>query len=435
MKKQKSSTKAQIIRSAFILIAFTALAALPFALAQRQNSVKQSASPPQASTGAVTTFKAFPPTAQSFSTGDRFPAKFTPMQAQVLDLPQLGIQPLPLNLSSLLHPNPDDGAMGYDNAYMAVTADVVPPSTTRAVGAVFSGFTAGETMNLYFNGILVGTSTVDTNGHLGVFLNTGAGSGYITIDGIGQTSGKRAGGATYVSATAPSSPGFTMTPHALAVNGANLFYFMGTRHAASTSINIAVDGTLLGTIPSDANGSFYFSFAPGAAADSSHVWTAYLSSVGSLGATSVEYRADAGTGDLNTTRAYIDRPVVNSATGGIMALSAEGFFPLESVTLSGCGSGSAPADLNGALSAFLVAGPGVGNYNCTFTGGTSGRVARATARGDSLATGPAGFSATPAGINAPSTLRSNATSFLFSFDRLIANEQGDRKSTRLNSSD
>ena len=41
MKKQDSSIKAQIIRSAFILLAFTAMVAIPFALAQRQNLKRQ----------------------------------------------------------------------------------------------------------------------------------------------------------------------------------------------------------------------------------------------------------------------------------------------------------------------------------------------------------------------------------------------------------
>src|ERR1041385_3874259 len=41
MKKQDSSIKAQIIRSAFILLAFTAMVAIPLALAQRQNLKRQ----------------------------------------------------------------------------------------------------------------------------------------------------------------------------------------------------------------------------------------------------------------------------------------------------------------------------------------------------------------------------------------------------------
>ena len=35
---------------------------------------------------------------------------------------------------------------------MATTADVVPPSTTRAVGTLFSGFAPGENVNYFLNG-------------------------------------------------------------------------------------------------------------------------------------------------------------------------------------------------------------------------------------------------------------------------------------------
>ena len=60
--------------------------------------------------------------------------------------------------------------------------------------------------------------------------------------------------------------------------------------------------------------------------------------------------ADAGVGDLNVTRGFVDRPIVASGTGGVVGLDAEGFFPNETLTLGGCGSGShAPADANGAL--------------------------------------------------------------------------------------
>jgi hypothetical protein len=98
MRKQNSSIKAQIIRSAFILLAFTAMAALPFALAQRQNSVKQSVHAPPLAAGTIATVKTFPPISQSFSSGDHFQVRFTPMEAYVIDLGQLGIQPLPFKL-------------------------------------------------------------------------------------------------------------------------------------------------------------------------------------------------------------------------------------------------------------------------------------------------------------------------------------------------
>ena len=281
MKKQNSSIKAQIIRSAFILLVLTAMVALPFALAQRQNGVKQSVHAPPVAAGTIGSVKAFPLISQSFSSGDQFQVRFTPMEAHVIDLGQLGIQPLPFKLSSPWRANPEGGdAIGTAN--MATTADVVLPSTTGAVGAVFAGFTPNELINCYLNGTLAATFSADSNGHLGIFLNTTDLVGYITIDGIGQTSGKRARGAIEISSTAPSSPGLAMTPHALGVNGSRLFYVMGTRREANTAINIAADGTLLGTVPSDNNGSFYFTYAPAEAIDSSYVWTAYLTASGDV---------------------------------------------------------------------------------------------------------------------------------------------------------
>ena len=304
MRKQNSSIKAQIIRSAFILLAFTAMAALPFALAQRQNSVKQSVHAPPLAAGTIATVKTFPPISQSFSSGDHFQVRFTPMEAYVIDLGQLGIQPLPFKLPPPWRANPEDGAIGTAN--MATTADVVPPATTRAVGTIFAGFTPSELINCYLNGTLAATFSADSNGHLGIFLNTTSSVGYLTLDCIGQTSGKRAGGAIEISSTAPSSPGLAMTPHALGVNGSRLFYLMGTRHYANTAINIAVDGTLVGTVPSDNNGSFYFTYAPAAAADSSYVWTAYLTASGDVAIaplyqipdTACNYTTTTGTGSI-----------------------------------------------------------------------------------------------------------------------------------------
>ena len=77
----------------------------------------------------------------------------------------------------------------------------------------------------------------------------------------------------------------------------------------------------------------------------------------------MEARADAGDGDMNVTRGFVDRPIVPSATGGFAALDAEGFFPNETLRLSVCcpGSCTAPADANGALGAFLAIPSGVGN--------------------------------------------------------------------------
>jgi len=419
MKKQLHPTiKAHLIRSAFYFLLLLGVLAIPFALAQRNHSARQMVHAPPAGAGTTNIFKAFPLT-PSLPIYDGFPANFTPMRPHTIDLGQLGIQPLPFNVPPSAPPVPDGAAIGYDNAYMAVTADVVPPSTTAAFGTLFSGFSAGETLNIYILGVFVGTTTMDADGRVALLFNTAAGSGYQTIDGIGQTSGKRAGGAVYVSSTAPSSPGLAVAPHAVGVNGSRTFSVLGTRHAPNTGINFAVDGVFIGAIPSDANGAFAIHVNPSAAPDGAHVFTASTATVGSMAGTSVEYRADAGNGDLNITRGLLDRPVVPSSTGGFIGSSAEGFLPGEVLSLSGCGSGSSLADLNGALGAFLNAPAGGGLGACALTGGTSGRVARFTVLGATVATNA------PAAINAPATLRSGfPTVFHFSVDRLTPNESG-----------
>ena len=258
-----------------------------------------------------------------------------------IDLTRAGIMPIPFNMPALLK-MPDGAIVGSQNAYMATTADVVPPSTTRAVGTLFSGFAPGENVNYFLNGSLAATFVADANGRVGVFLNSGAGQGFITVDGIGQTSGKRAGGVLEVLNTAPTSPGLAMAPHALGANGSRTFYLMGTRHQASTTINIAVDGVPVFTATSAADGSFFVSAAPAAAPDAPHVFTASTATVGSMAGVSVEARADAGNGDMNVTRGFVDRPIVPSGTGGFAALDAEGFFPDETLTLSVCCTGSVP---------------------------------------------------------------------------------------------
>jgi len=431
MKKQINPTiKAYLIRSALYFLLLLGVLAIPFALAQRQNSGKQKVAAPPAHSASVPArndasrtsgmgrVKDFQLTSASVSHSNPLTMTFSALSnVHEIDLTRAGIMPIPFNMPALLK-MPDGAIVGSQNAYMATTADVVPPSTTRAVGTLFSGFAPGENVNYFLNGTLAATFVADANGRVGVFLNSGAGQGFITIDGIGQTSGKRAGGVAEVLNTAPTSPGFAMAPHALGVNGSRTFYLMGTRHQASTTINIAVDGTPVFTVPSDANGSFFVSAAPAAAPDAPHVFTAATATVGSMAGVSVEARADAGNGDMNVTRGFVDRPIVPSGTGGIMALDAEGFVPNETLTLSGCGAGSAPADANGALGAFLVAGPGAGNYTCALTG-TSGRVATFEARGDPLATNA------PGATTSASTMRiGGPTGFLFQFDRLAPSESG-----------
>ena len=437
MKKQLNPTiKAHLIRSAFYLLLLLGVFAIPFALAQRQNSAKHkvaaapahSASVPARNrvdhTSGMSLVKDFKLTSPSGSHRNPPTMTFSPFSnVHEIDLTRAGIMPIPFDMPALR--NMPDGAMpdgaivGSQNAYMATSADVVPLNTTRAEAVLFSGFTPGENVNVFFNGLSQGMFATDTNGRLGFFLNTMALEGVVTVDGIGQTSGKRAGGAFQVRASAPASPGLAMAPHAIGANGSRTFTAMGTRHQANTTINIAVNGFILFTVPSDANGSFTFSAAPAASPDGPVLFTASTATVGSLAGTSLENRADAGDGDLNVTRGFVDRPYVPSSTGGFMALSAEGFLPGETLVLSVCGSGSAPADANGALGAFLVAMPGAMDYTCVLTGATSGRVARFQTIAVALATNA------PAAIASASTVRTGGpASFLFQYDRLAPSQSG-----------
>ena len=392
-----------MIRSAFYFLLLLGVLAIPFALAQRQNSAKQKVAAPPAHSASVAAgnrvdhangigqVKDFLVTSLSVSDDNDNPQAitFTPLSdVYKIDLTRAGIMPIPFNMPASWH-MPDGAIGGSANAYMATTADVVPPSTTNAVGLLFSGFAPGETINFFVNGSLAGTPVADTNGRLIASSTTGTVQGIVTVDGIGQTSGKRAGGVFEILNTAPTSPGLAMAPHALGPDGARLFYIVGTRHQASTTITLGIDGGVLGGVPSDATGFFAVTFPPPAAPDAPHVFTASTATVGSMAGVSVEYRADAGNGDFNVTRGFVDRPINPSGTGGFMALDAEGFVPNETVTLSGCGTGSVPADGNGAVGAFLLTPPGAGNATCALTG-TSGRVATFKVRNDPLATNAPG---------------------------------------------
>src|SRR5207244_2596722 len=102
---------------------------------------------------------------------------------------------------------------------------------------------------------------------------------------------------------------------------------------------------------------------------------------------------------------------------GTFSLVGEGFQPGESVTLSGCGGGMALADANGALGAFLTAPAGTGVYSCVLTGGTSGRVARASVLAHANVTNLRGLIVAPAFVTPGGTVKVMA-------DKLPANNTG-----------
>jgi N-acetylneuraminic acid mutarotase len=354
------------------------------------------------------------------------------LQEHTIDMGQLGIHPLavaipPKNSGPVGIPGaprlglPDGATIGTSNAIMVASPDVVSQSTTSAIGTLLANFTPAETVNYYLNGALAGAFVADASGRVAVGISTGAGQGYITMEGIGQTSGKRAGTIVQVLDAAPPVPGYAAAPHAVNSTASGTFYAYGYRFLASSTVNLTRNGVSLGTAATNAAGRFFVTITPGNNGDTSAIYTAYTSTVGSMSGASVEERADAGTppqGDQNPARAFVDRPIVASSTGGSMGIVGEGFQAGETVTIAGCASGTLIADLNGAIGAILTAPAGAAIYNCAFTGGTSGRVARASLQADPLAVNA------PSAINRPSNLTTLATSFVLQYDRLLPNQSG-----------
>src|SRR4051812_48800078 len=144
---------------------------------------------------------------------------------RVLDMTQLGLRPIqgspPTNLS------PSGGSIGTQNAFMIVSPDVVSQSTASAIGTLLANFTPAENVNYYLNGSLAGTFVADASGRVAVSANTGPGLGYISFEGIGQTSGKRAGGVAQVLNAAPSAPAYAAAPHSLTSTASGTFYAYG----------------------------------------------------------------------------------------------------------------------------------------------------------------------------------------------------------------
>ncbi len=341
-----------------------------------------------------------------------------PMAAHVLDMSRLGIHPTPFRHAPQLAPQPAGGAVGTFNAYMSSSADLVAPSTATAYGAIVSGFTASETINYYLNGTFAGSNTADGNGRAAVTINTGAGQGYITLEAIGQTSAKRAGGVAEVVTPTPASPGLAVAPHAINPTGSSNIYLMGTRYPAGT-VTLARNGVTVGTATANAAGFFYVSVPVAAGADTSAVYSAYTAS--GLNGQTEEERADAGTppaGDNNLARVLVDRPITASSTGGAMSVVGEGFQAGETVNISSCATAAFAANANGAVPFFLSVGAGTGTAQCVLTGATSGRVARMTYQGDPNVIN------TPSAINAPATLPAESVNFLFLFDRLAPSQTG-----------
>ena len=331
----------------------------------------------------------------------------------LIDMATLGIHPLPAPLAprgSSGAASPDGAAMGTGKAFLGITHEIVNQSTTNALGTLSSGWTLGESVQFYLNGTLAGTFAASaTTGTVAVGLSTGAGFGYITVDQIGLTSGKETGGVIQVAPTGPYLPGVTGAPHAINTSAAGsvLLYGWGYPVSTTTTVTLYRNGVSLGFVTTSASGRFFVSVTPANSGDTSAVYSADTGAAGSMAGTSVEERSDAGTppvGDQNAARAFPDRATVNSATGGVFALVGEGFQAGETVTVSGCSSATSPVDANGGTGVFLIAPSGAAVYGCVLTGGTSGRVARASVLAHANVTNLRGLIVQPAFVTPGGTV-------------------------------
>lgn len=324
-----------------------------------------------------------------------------------IDMDALGIHPLSTPLGPVAPPPVPSGALvGFGNATLSVSPEVCNQSTKRAFVAVGANFIPGETVHFSLNGGAASALLADTEGRFGVSIDTPAGFGFIAIDVVGVTSGRHAGGVVQVASTGPYLPGLAVAPHAIKPTGSSTIHLMGRGFAPATSVTLRRNGMSLGTTTTTADGGFFAAMTVAAGADSSAVYSADDGTTGSLVGQTVEERSDAGTpplGDQNIARALTEHSVIDSATGGPVAVVGEGFQVGEAVAISGCASGTLTADTNRAVGFFLDLPAGSGVTTCTLTGGTSGRIARASVLADQNVANMRGLIGAPAYVTPEST--------------------------------
>jgi hypothetical protein len=337
-------------------------------------------------------------------------------EVYVLDLPSMGVHPMQAPPPASVFP--DGGAVGLGGAFMSISPDVVSQSVASEVGVVSSSWTPSEVVVVSVNGGAPTNVTASASGRVGMYLNVGAGLGWITVEQRGLTSGRQTGGVIEVRDAAPPVPGLAIAPHAIKRDGTGTINVLGTRWHPG-NVTLARNGTTINTLTAGATGTFYYAINVPAGADTSAIYSAYTTTVGSQVGQSIEERADAGTppyGDQNITRSMVDRPTVNSGTGGTVAIVGEGFQSGETVNVSTCGTIALTADSNGAVR-FFNGLTGAGTFLCTLTGAISGRVARASGIVASNVTNA------PSSINAPAAVNGTGT-FTFIIDRLLPNQTG-----------
>ena len=337
-------------------------------------------------------------------------------EVYVVDLPSMGIHPMQGPRPDIM--SPDGGAVGLGGAFVSISPDVISQSVSSGVGVVSSSWTPSEMVAVSINGGAPSNVTASTSGRVGMYLNVGAGLGWITVEQRGLSSGRQTGGVIEVRDAAPPVPGLAIAPHAINPNGSSTINVLGTRWLPG-NVTLARNGTAINTLTAGPTGTFYFSINVAAGADTAAIYTAYTTTVGSRVGQSIEERADAGTppyGDQNVTRSFVDRPVVNSGTGGTVSIVGEGFQSGEAVNVTTCGTLGLTADSNGAVRFFNGLG-GAGTFLCTLTGAISGRVVRASGISASNVTNA------PSSINAPAAVNGTG-SFTFVIDRLLPSQMG-----------
>src|SRR5438094_4678942 len=307
----------------------------------------------------------------------------------LIDMAALDIHPaaapLPIRALAVGNAGSQEGAaMDTGKAFRGITHEVANASTTAAFGVLTSGWIAGESVQVYLNGVLATTLAANAEGVLAIGISTGAGFGYVTAEEIGLTSGKDTGGVVQVANTSPYLPGVTGAPHAInPTPGTAHFYLYGFQYPVSSSVPLYRNGVLQTTVLTNGSGRFFVTYSPAKNGDTSAVYSADTvnPSGGVTAGVSLEERADAGTppvGDQNAAWVFFDHATLNSGTGGDAVVVGKGFEPDETVTFSGCVSTTVTADAEGAVAGVLRCGAGAGVSQCVLTGETSGRVARGT---------------------------------------------------------
>src|SRR5205823_8194148 len=132
-----------------------------------------------------------------------------------LDMARLGLHPIAREQVPPRFFDPKGASIGTQNAIVGTSPDVVSQTTASAFSVLMANFTPAETINLSLNGGAPTGFAANADGRAFVRVTTGTGLGYITVEAIGQTSGKRSGSVVQVLDNPPYVPCVTAGPHAV----------------------------------------------------------------------------------------------------------------------------------------------------------------------------------------------------------------------------